>query len=68
MADAERTRAAAMLRRIGQTARLMIGLPDYDGYRAHMASHHPDARPMTRAEFVAERQAARYGRGGSRCC
>ncbi len=61
-------RQAGLFRRIAETARLMIGLPDYDRYLRHMASHHPGEPPMTRAAFVANRQNARYGRGGSRCC
>jgi uncharacterized short protein YbdD (DUF466 family) len=50
------------------TARLAIGLPDYDAYVAHMRSAHPDATPMTREAFAIERMHARYGRGRSRCC
>ena len=50
------------------TARLAIGLPDYDGYVAHVRAHHPDATPMTREAFAIERMQARYGKGRSRCC
>jgi uncharacterized short protein YbdD (DUF466 family) len=47
----------------------MIGLPDYDRYAAHVRTHHPARRVMSRAEFVAERTARRYeGRGAGRCC
>ncbi len=56
----------ATLRR---TARLMVGLPDYDAYRAHMAHHHPNATAMTRTQFFRDRQEARYGgKNGGRCC
>jgi uncharacterized short protein YbdD (DUF466 family) len=56
-------------RRIRETARLMIGLPDYERYAAHVRAHHPDRHVMSRAEFVAERMARRYeGRGAGRCC
>jgi uncharacterized short protein YbdD (DUF466 family) len=51
-----------------QTARLAIGLPDYDAYVAHVRERHPDATPMTREAFAIERMQARYGRGRSRCC
>ena len=51
-----------------QTARLAIGLPDYDAYVAHMRERHPDAEPMTREGFAVARMEARYGRGASRCC
>jgi uncharacterized short protein YbdD (DUF466 family) len=54
--------------RLAQTARLMVGMPDYDTYCRHIASHHPERRPMTRAEFFRDRQQARYGSGGGRCC
>ena len=50
------------------TARLAIGLPDYDAYVAHVRDAHPGATPMTRESFAIERMQARYGRGRSRCC
>lgn len=46
---------------LGQTARLMIGVPDYDNYVEHMRITHPDQTPMTYEEFFRERQDARYG-------
>lgn len=49
-------------------ARLMVGQPSYEAYLAHMARAHPDRRPMTAAEFFRDRQQARYGGGGMRCC
>ena len=54
---------------LGQAAKMMVGLPDYDTYVAHMRSTHPDQMPMTYEEFFRERQNARYG-GNSRitCC
>jgi len=65
----------ARLRSIGkglcQCGRLMVGLPDYEAYVAHVARTHPGQAPMTYQEFFRERQAARYGDGGSRgirCC
>lgn len=51
-----------------RTARLAIGVPDYDAYVAHMRTHHPDRVAMTREEFFVERMQARYGKGRSRCC
>jgi uncharacterized short protein YbdD (DUF466 family) len=51
-----------------RTARLAIGLPDYDAYVAHVRRHHPECVPMDREAFFRERLAARYGRGRSRCC
>jgi uncharacterized short protein YbdD (DUF466 family) len=52
-----------------RTARLMVGLPDYDAYLRHMAAHHPDRPAMDRTQFFRDRQEARYGgRNGGRCC
>jgi uncharacterized short protein YbdD (DUF466 family) len=58
----------SLLSRLRETAHLMVGLPDYDAYRQHCADHHPDAAPMTRAEFFRDRQQARYGSGAGKCC
>jgi len=49
-------------------ARRMIGVPDYERYVAHLRARHPDRPVPTYAEFFAERQRARYVRGGGRCC
>ena len=59
-----------MGRYLGQSLRLMVGLPDYQTYVAHMESTHPDREPMTYEEFFRERQEARYGGAGKRggCC
>lgn len=63
------------LRRLGAKlrngARLMIGQGDYDAYVAHRLVSHPDQPAMTREEYFLERQARRFGEGGSRafrCC
>ncbi len=59
----------AFLKRLRDTAYLMVGLPNYDAYLSHMTQHHPESRPMSKAEFFRERQEARYGgRNGGRCC
>ncbi len=51
---------------LGQAAKLMIGMPDYDNYVEHMRVNHPDQTPMTYEEFFRERQDARYGgKGGA---
>ena len=51
-----------------QTARLMVGVPDYDAYVAHLRMVHPTQLPLTRDAFFAARQQARFGAGGLRCC
>lgn len=43
---------------LGQAAKLMIGMPDYDNYVEHMRVNHPDQTPMTYEEFFRERQDA----------
>jgi uncharacterized short protein YbdD (DUF466 family) len=55
-------------RYLGQTMRLMVGMPEYSTYVTHMENTHPDQTVMTYAEFFRERQEARYGGGTGRCC
>ena len=57
-------------RYLGQSMRLMVGLPEYDTYLAHMEKTHPDQLVMSYEEFFKERQEARYGGAGKRggCC
>ena len=55
-------------RYLGQSMRLMVGLPEYDTYLAHMEREHPDNTAMTYEEFFRERQEARYGSGRSGGC
>lgn len=53
------------------SARLMVGVPDYEAYVAHVRKTHPDTEPMTYEAFFRDRQQARYGgdgKGGFRCC
>ena len=54
-----------------RTARLMIGVPDYETYVAHRQANHPGQPIMTYVEFFRERQQARYAIGKGRfrgCC
>lgn len=51
-----------------RTARLAIGIPDYDNYVEHVRRHHPEREAMSRDAFFVERMQARYGKGRSRCC
>jgi uncharacterized short protein YbdD (DUF466 family) len=51
-----------------QTARLIIGVPDYDTYVEHLRIRHPQREPMSYEAFFIERQNARYKGGGGRCC
>ena len=54
-----------------RTARLMVGVPDYETYVAHRRAKHPNEPIMSYAEFFRERQQARYAVGKGRfrgCC
>jgi uncharacterized short protein YbdD (DUF466 family) len=57
--------------RAAQTARLMVGVPDYGAYVAHRERDHPGEPIMTRTAFYRERTERRFGGGAdrvSRCC
>lgn len=62
------TRIAAGLRYLGQSLRLMVGVPEYSTYVAHMHQAHPDRPVMSYEEFFRERQQARYEGATARCC
>ena len=56
---------------LGQAARMLVGMPDYDTYVQHMQTQHPDQPLMSYEAFFRERQEARYGGGKGRpvrCC
>jgi uncharacterized short protein YbdD (DUF466 family) len=57
-----------LIARVRQTALLMVGQSPYDAYLAHMRASHPDREPMDRIAFFRNREQARYGSGGGRCC
>lgn len=57
-----------MWRRLLEMLRLMVGVPDYARYVQHRRAHHPDEPLLSEAQFIAQRQAARYGKSSSRCC
>lgn len=60
---------AGLWRTLADTGRLMVGVPSYRAYVAHMSDAHPDLPVMTEAAFFRNRQEARYGgRSGGRCC
>jgi uncharacterized short protein YbdD (DUF466 family) len=54
--------------RLVQAARLCCGVPDYDAYVAHLQEKHPERPVPDYATFFRQRQDARYGKGGFRCC
>jgi uncharacterized short protein YbdD (DUF466 family) len=54
-----------------QTARLMVGIPNYQTYTAHRRANHPGQPVMSYEEFFRERQNARYSVAKGRfrgCC
>jgi uncharacterized short protein YbdD (DUF466 family) len=54
-----------------RTARLMVGVPDYETYVDHRRANHPGEPIMTYVEFFRERQQARYAISSGRfrgCC
>jgi uncharacterized short protein YbdD (DUF466 family) len=56
------------LRYVGQSIRLMVGMPEYSTYLEHMKKAHPERVAMSYPEFFRERQEARYGSKIGRCC
>ena len=65
------SRARFVCERVAETARLMVGVPDYDTYVAHRKTTHPGEPVMSYEEFFRERQSARYDVGKGRlrgCC
>ncbi|WP_371113270.1 YbdD/YjiX family protein [Nitrosomonas sp. Nm33] len=59
-----------MIHHFSRSMRLMVGVPEYDTYVAHMKNSHPDQPIMSYPKFFRERQESRYGGNGkiSRCC
>ncbi len=71
MTETVATRVRFVCTMVTKTARLMVGVPDYDAYVEHRRANHPDAAVMTYEEFFRERQAARYAVSKGRfrgCC
>jgi uncharacterized short protein YbdD (DUF466 family) len=56
------------VRALRQSLRLMVGVPEYDTYVAHMRNKHPGQPVMPYQEFFRERQEARYDGKVGRCC
>lgn len=58
-------------RLLTQTARLMVGVPDYEAYVEHRRQTHPGEPVMSKVEYFRDRQDRRYGVGSGsamRCC
>lgn len=65
-----KSRTRLVCEMVTQTARLMVGVPDYQTYVTHRQTQHPEQPVMTYEEFFRERQTARYevGKGRFRGC
>jgi uncharacterized short protein YbdD (DUF466 family) len=62
----ERLRRVAGL--LTQTARLMVGVPDYETYVARRRQFNPGATVLSRGEFVRYCMQRRFGGRGPRGC
>ncbi|RDK00280.1 YbdD/YjiX family protein [Paraburkholderia lacunae] len=62
------TRVSRMARSIRQTWLQLFGIPDYERYVEHMASHHPGEPLLSRRVFCARAIDRKYGGNGPRCC
>lgn len=54
--------------RLRSTLKQIVGMPDYARYVQHARERHPDCRPLDEREFYDQFIAARYAKGGFRCC
>ena len=71
MTDGAKGRTRLVCEMVVQTARLMVGVPDYKTYVTHRRTRHPGQKVMDYQEFFRERQSARYAIGKGRfrgCC
>ena len=71
MSESLAARARFVCDRVAETARLMVGVPDYPTYVAHRTANHPGQPIMTYEQFFRERQQARYDVSKGRlrgCC
>lgn len=59
------------LKKLTNSARLMVGQGDYEAYAEHMRRNHENLTILTPAEFFRNREEARFGGDGRRafrCC
>ncbi|WP_130802956.1 YbdD/YjiX family protein [Acinetobacter ihumii] len=59
------SRIATLFKRLQQSFRLMVGVPDYETYLEHMHKHHPDLEPMDAKTFYRHCVDARYPSSGN---
>lgn len=61
-------RLPALWQKLREGGALMVGVPDYERYLAHMRASHPDLPVLSREAFLANRMLARYGGSKSGKC
>jgi uncharacterized short protein YbdD (DUF466 family) len=62
------TQLSELARTMRGACRQMFGIPDYERYAEHMASHHPCDPLLSRREFFIVSIDRKYCRNGPRCC
>lgn len=55
------TQRPSLWRRASQFGAMLVGVPDYETYVAHLRERHPELAPMTREQFMQSRMEARLG-------
>ena len=58
------SRIATLWQNLQTSFRLMVGVPDYENYLAHMKQHHPDLEPMDAKTFYRHCIDSRYPSSG----
>jgi uncharacterized short protein YbdD (DUF466 family) len=66
--QARRARLLERARALRKAYLGVFGIPDYEGYVAHMAANHPDQTVMSQREFFACAIDRKYSMKGPRCC
>jgi len=70
-AEARQARRARLLERARALRKAYLqvfGIPDYEGYVAHMAARHPGETVLSQREFFACAIDRKYSKKGPRCC
>ena len=67
-ASAPKEVGSGKARGIRQVCRQLFGIPDYERYLEHAATHHPGAPVLSRRAFYAQAIEHKYGKRGPRCC
>jgi len=66
--QARRARLLERARALRKAYLQVFGIPDYEGYVAHMAANHPEQQVMSQKEFFARAIDRKYSKKGPRCC